>query len=545
MPASFHIAIANSKDDMVFYVNGVPHPLYRSLDGGLIFSSLRVNQKAIADLSVIVAGKSTNRVALIEACRALLAQDSPKFSSELMDEEKAFWGIDDAWSRNSSTRTELCLNGIWRFEPFSPLVSTAKKLYSKIPGRWLSQNMYNVFELNGGEKRVVKEINGVSLGKIRGGVYSRSLIIPDKLRDKKLILQCKNIGADCARVFANGEFVGAVSATGKFDQGLMKGFAFEIPSSSDTNSGRLDIAVELHFQGEGNRAGGSSLLDVSLLAVPVKTRLEDISINANPDSSKITISGSIVDIKAAGEALNINCVIKDKSGNELKRFSAPLEGVSQNGGYSFSVSTIWPEIPRWSAEFPNIMSADIALQSSDGVNIDEIFPLRLGVRKFETEKDHFTINGIKTRLFYNSSVTGTFFIRYNNYILGDGVMRNILTKLKSAGYNTIGLDIIYNKDMVQWYNHQTPDYHERFLDLCDELGLYVVLHTPEFDEFIDEIEYRRAIAEIASTWGAHPSVIMYLTDFNKTWYAMGQHPAMINDFSYLPEFKRSARQFAL
>lgn len=81
---------------------------------------------------------------------------------------KEIWSLDNAQTRENSTRKEICLNGIWRFYPVLNNELTPEPrdeiYYSKVPGRWLNNLAYEVYELDTNNK--LNAINTIS-GKIQ------------------------------------------------------------------------------------------------------------------------------------------------------------------------------------------------------------------------------------------------------------------------------------------------------------------------------------------------------------------------------------------
>ena len=156
---------------------------------------------------------------------------------------------------------------------------------------------------------------------------------------------------------------------------------------------------------------------------------------------------------------------------------------------------------------------------------------------------HFYLNSNKVHLFYNSSLHAELFKRYTDVVCSKkGDIYDTVKTIKDMGFNTLAAEIVFNADTVQWYKAIAPVWQEEMIKACDELGVFVVLWVPEFDEFTDKDDYKQAIEKHTNFWENHPSIILYFNDFNKTYYPLQQHPAMINNFTYIPKQRAKARE---
>jgi len=65
---------------------------------------------------------------------AALGQD--EFAAPLPAGVRAVWDIDQAYRETTATREQLCLNGLWRWQPAEPSKRWLTGLYLEQPEEW-------------------------------------------------------------------------------------------------------------------------------------------------------------------------------------------------------------------------------------------------------------------------------------------------------------------------------------------------------------------------------------------------------------------------
>jgi len=150
----------------------------------------------------------------------------------------------------------------------------------------------------------------------------------------------------------------------------------------------------------------------------------------------------------------------------------------------------------WSAENPSLYRASVNVEVNGKTG--EPLELNIGIRSVEIEyKKGMTVNGEKVKLkgvclHHDAGITGS-----AHY---DCVWRRRLKILKSIGCNAIRT------------SHNPPA--EEFLDLCDEMGFYVIDEC--FDKWVSgyyashfENDWKRDLTDFIMRDRNHPSVIMW------------------------------------
>jgi len=120
------------------------------------------------------------------------------------------------------------------------------------------------------------------------------------------------------------------------------------------------------------------------------------------------------------------------------------------------LNTRIPKVKAWSAETPHLYTLHIELLDPDG-NVVEVSQQRIGFRSVEVKGQDFLING-QPVTFYG--VNRHDFNRYTGRALTRDDMREDLLELKRWNFNAVRT------------SHYPND--AAFLDLCDELGFYVI-----------------------------------------------------------------------
>jgi beta-galactosidase len=141
----------------------------------------------------------------------------------------------------------------------------------------------------------------------------------------------------------------------------------------------------------------------------------------------------------------------------------PLDGQAR-------LTTSIPNVVPWSAERPHLYPLHVALHSPSGVTAEEV-DLRVGFRRVEIQGRHLLINGAEVLI---RGVNRHDFDQHTGRVTSLDSMRADLVAMKQFGFNAVRTSH-YPNDPV-------------FLDLTDELGMYVVAEADiESHAFIDRL----------------------------------------------------------
>jgi beta-galactosidase len=256
------------------------------------------------------------------------------------------------------------------------------------------------------------------------GDYLRSFDVPDGWPDAPIVLRFEGIDS-CARVWLNGEELGVTS-------GSRLPSEFDVTSVVRRDRGNV-LAVRVHQWSSGSYLEDQDMWwlsgifrEVSLLCRPVGG-LDDVFVHADYDHGTGTgtlLVDSSVPARVAVPELNLEFAT----------------------GELIEVGAVQP----WSAEVPRLYAATVT-------SAGEIVSVRLGFRRVAIIDDVFTVNG--QRVLFRG-VNRHEFDPDTGRTVSDDVMLQDVLLMKQHNINAVRT------------SHYPP--HPRFLELCDEYGLYVI-----------------------------------------------------------------------
>lgn len=331
------------------------------------------------------------------------------------------------------------------------------------------------------EKRIPDLPNGNATGFYPGGkyIYTKNLFGEETLRGKSVLVEFEGVYMN-SKVFLNGEEVGGwiygytnfyVDLTDKLETGKDNELKV-IADNSETPNSRW-------YSGSGIYRSVNLWTGEKYHIEPEGIRVKTISLN--PAVIEVSIEA------AKTGSMNIACEVW-KDG----------EVVASAKGEQMTITI--PEGKLWDAEHPELYTLKAVLKQEEEI-IDEA-EARFGIRMITwgAEKG-FQINGRTIKLKGGC-------IHHDHGLLGacsyDKAEYRRVKKLKELGYNAIR------------YSHNPAG--KNFLDICDELGMYVLDET--FDQWKIpqsphdyakhfDAEWKKDVTALISKDYNHPSVIMY------------------------------------
>jgi len=340
-------------------------------------------------------------------------------------------------------------------------------------GGWTPQNMQGFFAWEGicryRKKFTLKNIEGKSVYLYFGGAYRNSTVYINGKEASKRASGYSSFEIDITSFVKEGENLAAV---------------------------RLDNGCE-----EPDRwySGSGLFRNVFLKIVPI-THIKTWGVHVKPELS--------ANKKTADVTVTTAIVSRDKkeNGSVCLRLLAPDGKCAAENTISFNCNgkeeTEVKQILRiknpalWSAEEPNLYRAVVCLEKDGiaGESIETVF----GIRSVKIAYNKgMTVNGEKVKLkgvclHHESGITGSAYY--------DAVWRRRLNILKSIGCNAIRT------------SHNPPA--EEFLDLCDEMGFYVIDEC--FDKWKSgyyaahfDTDAQRDLTDFILRDRNHPSIIMW------------------------------------
>lgn len=331
------------------------------------------------------------------------------------------------------------------------------------------------------EERVPDLPNGNATGFYPGGtyIYTKSLFGEEALRDKAVLVEFEGIYMN-SKVFLNGEEVGGwiygytnfyVDLTDKLEMGKENELKVIVDNSETPNS--------RWYSGSGIYRSVNLWSGEKHHIEPEGVKVRTISLN--PAVIEVSIEARKT------EDMNIVCEVH-KDGKTV--------AVAEGDKMTITI----PDARLWDAEHPELYTLKTVLKRGDDL-IDEA-ENRFGIRMITwgVEKG-FQINGNTVKLRGGC-------VHHDHGPLGacayDKAEYRRVKKLKELGYNAIR------------YSHNPAG--KNFLDICDELGMYVLDETfdqwkvpqspCDYSRYFDA-EWKKDVTALVSKDYNHPCVVMY------------------------------------
>ncbi len=316
------------------------------------------------------------------------------------------------------------------------------------------------------------------------GLYAHNFTVPPTWSGRRVFLVFDGVMTDTdAKI--NGQSVGPRH------QGGFYRFKYEVTSLVNLGgTNRLEVTVAKHsanpsVNGAERNADywvfGGIYRPVYLQAVPQQF-IDRVAINAQADghfSADVFLNG-------VTNADEVECQIQTVDG---KNVGAPFAAKIDGEKILLDTKANTPKL--WTAETPNLYSAEFRLKRNGEV-IHQIRQ-RFGFRTFEVrDGDGLYLNGQRVIL---KGVDRHSFWPDSGRCLSETVHRLDIQTIKDANMNAVRM------------SHYPPD--EKFLDLCDELGLYILDELAGWHHFYDDTVGPPLVREMVSRDVNHPCILFW------------------------------------
>ena len=441
---------------------------------------------------------------------------------------------------------QISLDGTWRFQLLhSPTEKIGKRWASiPVPGLWTMQEPSEVFfdrPIYTNVQMPFEEQPPFVPAENPTGVYERDFDVPKSWTGKRIVLQVGGYES-VALVYINGQEVGLSK-----DSRLAAEFDVTNFVQSGNNVLRIDVtkwsdATFIEDQDQWWHGGITRSIklyatnkvfiekfaaiaglekDLSTGTLDVRAKISSID-NESTDGYSLHLAiRELPKVKSASiSALLKNFVppiwtetpeevalaardyfhAKFWNGNLPQSAKTAVSIMEPPPHGEIALQTKVSKIKAWSAEEPNLYTLDIELRNPEGVVI-EVSQQRIGFRSIVIKGQDFLVNG-QPIIFYG--INRHDFNRFTGRALTRDDMRQDLLELKRWNFNAVRT------------SHYPND--AAFLDLCDELGFYVVGEANiESHAFISTIcndtRYLTAFVDRVGRMVQrdihHPSVVMW------------------------------------
>lgn len=237
---------------------------------------------------------------------------------------------------------------------------------------------------------------------------------------------------------------------------------------------------------------GGIFRPVSLRAFPA-VHIDRVAVNAQA-SGAFAVDVMLAGVSAAGRVTG-----------QLRR----LDGTAVGGAFSVAIpssatkatlTTTVPSPQQWSAETPNLYQVEISVTTSSGALLHSTVT-RFGFRTIEVRPgDGIYVNG--TKIVLKGANRHTFWPTLGR-ASSPRMARQDIALMKDMNMNAVRM------------SHYPPDAY--FLDLCDELGLYVIDELAGWQKRYDEGVGAPLVAAMVSRDVNHPSVLFWANGNEGGW----------------------------
>ena len=441
---------------------------------------------------------------------------------------------------------QISLDGTWRFQLLHKPTEKLGKRWASIPvpGLWTMQETSEVFfdkPIYTNTQMPFPEMPPFVPEENPHGVYERDFDLPKSWTGKRVVLQLGGYES-VALIYINGIEVGLTK-----DSRLAAEFDITQFVNSGNNVVRIDVTKwsdATFIEDQDQWWHGGITRSVKLYATN-KVFIETFKTvtGLEKDGSTGTLSihadlNSLDNLSTDGYTLraSISELPKVKSANlskTVKNFTSPIwterdaelkkrsddyfhgkywhgnlpadakAAIMENEPWPHGKVVLQTRIPKvnpWSAEAPNLYTLHIELLDPSG-QVIEVSQQRIGFRSIVIKGQDFLVNG-QPIIFYG--INRHDFNRFTGRALTRDDMRQDLLELKRWNFNAVRT------------SHYPND--AAFLDLCDELGFYVVgeanIESHAFISSIcDDTRYLTAFVDRVGRMVQrdihHPSVVMW------------------------------------
>jgi len=337
----------------------------------------------------------------------------------------------------------MTLNGKWQFNPTPAQDFPNSKGQGwkpiQVPAHWTMQGF------------TVKD--GTYAG------YTREFTVPTDWINQHIRLRFDSVFSDCI-IFVNGEEVGR--HLGTFT-------AFEFDVTDFVKNGKNTVSLKVRNDSMADNLGslnqyanfplGGILRKVTLFAVP-EIHITDVQIATDFDATfKNAVLSLQFEIENTSENDASASIVKVKVPGALESYPIWVPEIKSGMRATINASIPVMAPKKWDNEHPNLYTLECALET-DG-KISESITKRFGFRKVEIRGNQMMVNGKPIKL------AGV--CRHEAHpLLGRSLTMKEWRK-DAELYMTGNVNFIRT-------SHYPPA--EEFIEICDELGLFVELEAP-------------------------------------------------------------------
>ena len=419
--------------------------------------------------------------------------------------------LDAQQSEKKQSDLFLSLNGDWKFSWSENFDKSIKNFYQsnhnddkwaaiKVPGNWEMQgygdpmfrNIQQPFECN--PPFVPKDYNPV-------GLYRKDFILPANWKGKEVFLRVE-AASSVSFVWVNGHEVGYNA--GAFEPSEYKLTKYLKPGKNTISIQVFKYSAGTYLEDQDMWRLSGIFREVYLVATPT-VHIQDFSVITDLDAdykdAKLLISTSIKNQglhKADNYQIEAS-LIDNQQRTVVESVFTPKISVSANGVETIRLESEVENPAKWTAETPNLYTLMLKLKDASG-NITEVVTKKIGFREIELKHQALLVNGAPIKL---NGVNSHMQHPDLGHTMDIETMRKDLILMKQFNINCVRT------------SHYPPN--KEYLDLADELGMYVVDETGDEShatEYLSERDewtpaYVNRVERLVLRDRSHPSIIFW------------------------------------
>jgi beta-galactosidase len=327
------------------------------------------------------------------------------------------------------------------------------------------------------------------------GSYRKNFMLDKNWKGRKIILHFGDVKS-AFYLWVNEKFIG-------YSEGSKLPAEFDI--TNIVKDGNNTIAAQVYRYSDGAYLEDQDFWRISgmersvyLYAQP-QQHIQDFTVKQDLDETYTNgLFGADVQLTGNTKAVSITCILQSNDGKDLL-FNKTL---AAKGLANIHFESIVPNPKKWSGEAPNLYTLVLELKDADQKTI-EVKTKKVGFRKNEIRNGQYLLNG-KPILF--KGVNRHEHDPYTGHALSEESMLNDIKVFRQLNINAVRTC------------HYPND--ERWYELCDEYGIYVV------DEA--NIESHGMGYNLTRTLGNNPAFeAMHLDRTKRMYYRDKNHPSII------------------
>jgi beta-galactosidase len=392
--------------------------------------------------------------------------------------EKAVEGV------RLSSPFHLSLNGSWLFhwaenpevapdDFFKPGKDRSQWASINVPSNWQMEGFgYPMFRNIGlphphRPPLVPKQFNPTAS-------YYRTFVLPDGWKERQVFLHFEGVHS-ASYVWVNGQEAG-------YNQGGMEPAEYDITPFLKMGENSLSVRVLRYSDGSYLEDQDTWRLsgiyrDVYLMSTPAE-HIRDFYVTTDLDESykdaTLVVEAWVKNYSQKKSASSeVRLTLFDPQGNEVPEGTAVVPAgrlkLGEEMALQHSMKISHPEL--WSAEYPTLYTLTMELLA--GNEILEVLSTRVGFREVEVIDQAICINGVAIKF---NGVNSHMLHPETGHTMDVETMRKDLHLMKQFNINCVRT------------SHYPPNVE--YLDLADELGIYVVDETGDEAHAYTEISYQ-------------------------------------------------------